>query len=85
MLLYITLGTNDVDRARRFYDAALAPLGMTRSFENESEIGYGENPPPPSGRQRYFYVTKPYLRCSHTDGGARLSHGGFGQWRDGRR
>ena len=68
MLLYLTLGTNDVDRARTFYDAVSAPLGMVRSFENESEIGYGENPPPPSGRHRYFYVTKPYLKAPATWG-----------------
>jgi catechol 2,3-dioxygenase-like lactoylglutathione lyase family enzyme len=68
MLLYITLGTNDLPRARAFYDAALAPLGMVRSFENESEIGYGENPPPSSGRQRYFYLTKPYLKLPATWG-----------------
>jgi catechol 2,3-dioxygenase-like lactoylglutathione lyase family enzyme len=68
MLLYITLGTNDVARARTFYDAVLAPLGMCRSFENENEIGYGENPPPATGRQRYFYVTKPYLNAPATWG-----------------
>jgi catechol 2,3-dioxygenase-like lactoylglutathione lyase family enzyme len=26
MLAYITIGTNDLERAGRFYDAALAPL-----------------------------------------------------------
>ena len=30
VLSHITLGTNDPERAARFYDAALAPLGMTR-------------------------------------------------------
>jgi len=30
MLSYVYLGTNDLERAIRFYDAALAPLGMPR-------------------------------------------------------
>ncbi len=68
MLLYVTLGTNNVARSRAFYDAALATLGMARSFETETEIGYGENPPPVTGRQRYFYVTKPYLAAPATWG-----------------
>jgi catechol 2,3-dioxygenase-like lactoylglutathione lyase family enzyme len=39
--LYITLGTNDVDRAGRFYDAALAPLGFVRRATEKTEVGYG--------------------------------------------
>lgn len=30
MFAYICLGTNNLDRAIRFYDAALAPLGLSR-------------------------------------------------------
>ena len=30
MFTYICLGTNDLERATRFYDAALAPLGILR-------------------------------------------------------
>ena len=63
MLLYVTLGTNDPKRAKSFYDATLAPLAMTCSFENDQEIGYGEKSPTASGRQRYFYITKPYLKA----------------------
>lgn len=40
MILYITLGTNDLPRALRFYDAALAPLGITRRVTLETEAGY---------------------------------------------
>ncbi len=68
MLLYVTLGTNDVARARIFYDAALATLSMARSSLSEKEIGYGESSPPATGRQRYFYVTKPYLAAPATWG-----------------
>lgn len=30
MLSHVTIGTNDLERAARFYDAALAPLGIER-------------------------------------------------------
>ncbi len=30
MLSHVTIGTNDLERAIRFYDAVLAPLGIER-------------------------------------------------------
>jgi catechol 2,3-dioxygenase-like lactoylglutathione lyase family enzyme len=63
MLLYVTLGTNDVARARKFYDATLKTIGMTCSVENDDEIGYGDANPPATGRARHFFVTKPYLKA----------------------
>jgi catechol 2,3-dioxygenase-like lactoylglutathione lyase family enzyme len=33
MIGYVTLGTNDLARARAFYDALLNPLGITRIME----------------------------------------------------
>ena len=30
MFNYLSLGTNDLERAVRFYDAVLAPLGLER-------------------------------------------------------
>ncbi|OHV85474.1 VOC family protein [Ensifer sp. LCM 4579] len=41
MLLYVTLGTNDLQRAGAFYDTTLATLGRKRRKEDEVEIGYG--------------------------------------------
>ncbi len=40
MLLYITLGTNDIYRAGHFYDAVLACIGYRRQRDSEEEIGY---------------------------------------------
>ena len=36
MLDHVSVGVNDLDRSRRFYDAVLAPLGLVRllDFEN---------------------------------------------------
>ena len=61
MFLYLTLGTNDVKRSRRFYDAALGVLGLGCNFEDESEVGYGPMPAPAEGRKCYLWVTKPHL------------------------
>jgi catechol 2,3-dioxygenase-like lactoylglutathione lyase family enzyme len=38
---YTTLGVNDLERARSFYDAALAPLGGRRTLTYERSQYYG--------------------------------------------
>jgi catechol 2,3-dioxygenase-like lactoylglutathione lyase family enzyme len=54
--LYITLGSNDIGRASRFYDATLAPLGYVRRETEDTEVGYGF---PDDSRTR-IWVTRPY-------------------------
>ena len=54
--LYLTLGTNDVARAARFYDAALAPLGMIRRATEPTEVGYGL----PDDRRTRLWITLPF-------------------------
>ena len=41
MICYLTLGTNQLEAAGRFYDAVLAPLGYVRLRTLATEIGYG--------------------------------------------
>src|SRR4051812_496626 len=41
MLGYVTLGTNDLARAAKFYDAIAAELGVGRMMENEQFIAWG--------------------------------------------
>lgn len=41
MIGYTTIGTNDLDRARKFYDAALAPLGGRRTLTYERSQYFG--------------------------------------------
>jgi catechol 2,3-dioxygenase-like lactoylglutathione lyase family enzyme len=45
MLDHVSLGVTDLDRSRRFYDAALRPLGLVRilDFENRGS-DYGSAP-----------------------------------------
>lgn len=54
--LYLTLGTNDLARATRFYDAALAPLGLIRRATEASEVGYGL----PEDHRTRLWVTLPF-------------------------
>ena len=56
MFLYITLGTNDLDRATRFYDPVMATLGLIRARTEPDEIGYAA---PDAARCR-LWVTRPY-------------------------
>ena len=41
MIHHISIGVSDVARARRFYDAALAPLGAKCLYEEGGALGYG--------------------------------------------
>jgi catechol 2,3-dioxygenase-like lactoylglutathione lyase family enzyme len=54
--LYLTLGTNDLPRATRFYDAALAPLGFVRRAADEREVGYGH----PQDHRSRLWITLPF-------------------------
>ncbi|WP_374427925.1 VOC family protein [Tabrizicola sp.] len=54
--LYLTLGTNDLARATRFYDAVLAPLGLVRRATKETEVGYGH----PDDRRARLWITLPF-------------------------
>lgn len=43
MFDHISIGVGDVRRSRAFYDAALAPLGVTRLYADEGSLGYGKD------------------------------------------
>jgi catechol 2,3-dioxygenase-like lactoylglutathione lyase family enzyme len=64
MLLYSTLGTNDLTRARRFYDPTLATLGISLMQDGKEELGYG----PKDSAIIRLYVTKPFDQNSATWG-----------------
>jgi catechol 2,3-dioxygenase-like lactoylglutathione lyase family enzyme len=55
MIGYVTLGTNDIERAARFYDELLAELGAKRFMEMETFIAWTAGPKGPG-----LSVTKPY-------------------------
>jgi len=45
---YVTLGTNDIERAARFYDALLGELGASRFMEMETFIAWSISPGAPA-------------------------------------
>lgn len=57
MIGYVTVGTNDLDRARAFYDALLGEIGARRvmQFDENGFTLYGIG-----GRAPGLAVTKPY-------------------------
>lgn len=40
MISYVTIGAKDIDESMKFYDAALAPLGVTRQWAQNGWAGY---------------------------------------------
>lgn len=56
MIGYVTIGSNDIKRSCAFYDAALAPLGYARTFEEGGWAGYG-----PGGKKEglEIYIATP--------------------------
>ena len=55
MIGYVTLGTNDLQRAARFYDAIAAEMGIGRMMEFDSFIAWGE-----AGGAAGIGLTKPF-------------------------
>jgi catechol 2,3-dioxygenase-like lactoylglutathione lyase family enzyme len=45
MLDHVSIGVRDLAAARRFYDAALAPLGYTCLSSSAGSLGYGRDAP----------------------------------------
>ena len=45
MISHVSIGVADFDRAKRFYDATLNPLGYRRVFEGEGYMAYGADEP----------------------------------------
>ena len=60
MFKYVTLGSNDLAVSGRFYDAALAPLGIARLVTKDDELGYGLPPAAGEKRKCWLYVLQPF-------------------------
>lgn len=43
MFNHISIGVRDIARTRKFYDAALKPLGYTCLSDGETSLGYGKD------------------------------------------
>jgi catechol 2,3-dioxygenase-like lactoylglutathione lyase family enzyme len=88
MLDHVSIGVRDMSRTRRFYDAALAPLGYTCLSEGETSLGYGrdavafwisstERPVPPDARSGlHFCFAAPTRQSVDAFHAAALEAGG---------
>lgn len=70
MLLYVTIGTNDIHRSGQFYDAVLAVLGVRRQRDSEEEIGYAADG---DTRCRLWVVTPINKRASSIGNGSMVA------------
>jgi len=62
MIGYVTIGTNDFEKSKKFYDAVLAGLGGKRTMTMERMQGYG------SGKGPMLAVCLPYDGKAATGG-----------------
>lgn len=63
MISYVTLGSNDRVKAKAFFDATLAPLGLTATYADDEMIGYG-----PAGGETQLWLLQPYDGLDATAG-----------------
>jgi predicted lactoylglutathione lyase len=63
MIGYVTLGTNDIERAKRFYDELFAVLGAKRGMQSDSFCMWATKPGAPG-----VAVIKPFDKKAATVG-----------------
>ncbi len=56
MISHITVGSNDIARAKAFYERVMAPLGYVRIMEGDDYFAYGEA----EGAPARFWVVTPF-------------------------
>ena len=71
MIGYVMVGTNDLERAGRFYDALLEPLALVRVESDPVYLAYAPQAAPDAIE---FYVTLPFDRQpAHHGNGSMLA------------
>jgi predicted lactoylglutathione lyase len=63
MIGYITLGTNDLDAAVKFYDELLNVIGTTRAYEGDTFVAWSSN-----SESTAIAVTRPFDQQAATVG-----------------
>jgi catechol 2,3-dioxygenase-like lactoylglutathione lyase family enzyme len=64
MLLYLTIGTNDLAAATQFYDPVMATLGLYRQRTEPDEIGFATH----GDTRCRLWITQPYDKRPATVG-----------------
>jgi catechol 2,3-dioxygenase-like lactoylglutathione lyase family enzyme len=88
MIHHVSIGVRDLSRAKRFYDAALRPLGHNCLSEDATSLGYGDqqvgfwigvtdHPVPPDGKSNlHFCFAAPTRSAVDAFHGGALAAGG---------
>lgn len=63
MFSHVTIGSNDVAKAKPFYDGLLRPLGLVRHADYPNAVGYG-----PTGGRPQLWVVSPLDKNAATVG-----------------
>jgi catechol 2,3-dioxygenase-like lactoylglutathione lyase family enzyme len=63
MFSHVTVGSNDIARAKGFYDKLLNPLGLVRHADYPEAFGYG-----PAGGRPQIWVVRPLDKNAATAG-----------------
>ena len=97
MINHVSIGVADIGRTRRFYDAALSPLGYKCLSEDAASLGYGGDAvafwigaakrpvPPDDASNLHFCFEAPTRRSVDQFHAAALSAGGRDNGRPGPR
>ena len=57
IISFVMVGTNDLEKSIKFYDAIFVHLGIKKITTTEKYVGYGHTNEP---HEVKFYITKPY-------------------------
>ena len=68
MIGYVTVGTNDLPKATKFYDTLFAELGVKRMMETERFVVWGASLDKPA-----FGVFKPFDGCEARPGNGNMT------------
>jgi catechol 2,3-dioxygenase-like lactoylglutathione lyase family enzyme len=66
MLDHVSVGVSDLERASRFYEAALAPLGLVKLVVRPATIGVGKTYP------EFWINLRPRMAAVQPDSGAHI-------------
>ena len=65
MIGFVMVGTNNLEKSSKFYDAVLCPLGIIKIYSGDRNIGYASRDNPDLIK---FYITKPQNKELATNG-----------------
>jgi catechol 2,3-dioxygenase-like lactoylglutathione lyase family enzyme len=66
MIDHISIGVSDLERSARFYEATLAPLGLTRVVTRPATIGFGKAYP------EFWINWRPRMASVAPEGGSHI-------------